>query len=342
MLRLLKEGMTGDDVLAVQQGLNVWAKPNQRIVEDGKFGSGMLTRVRQYQQENRLQLDGIVGPETRHTIFPTIVMTAAVVANVLRFPKIGSNSVSSNVGDPPPADPFSPNLPIIPGILPPIIPGQPTSPSISPSLLPQIIDNSTLGPTRFSGLKIEVQAPQLPSFFQPFGFSFDHCEAAPGTQHTFNFTRARQDAFVLTMQCIGVRGPAEDKHQELVFGTQFGQPLFSTDPQGNAWTFSPFVQLTDVDRFGAAGDFHFWQPYAQAAFQGTGFQGAGVSGPGSFSPTIGLTVFPINLGFDIGKFLTLTAGAGLSGNYLMDENRLLLGGQITFGANFKIFSLKSF
>jgi hypothetical protein len=171
----------------------------------------------------------------------------------------------------------------------------------------------------------------VPSPFLTLGFNFDHCEIDPGTQHSFAFTRSRQDAFVLTAQCIGTRGPADAAHEELAFGVQIGQPLNATDADGNAWTFNPFVQITDVDRFGSLGLFHFWQPYAQAGFQG--------AGRGRLSPTLTAQLFPLNLGFDIGRFLTLTAGAGLFANYLMDDNRLLLGPQATFGANFKIFSL---
>jgi hypothetical protein len=151
----------------------------------------------------------------------------------------------------------------------------------------------------------------VPSPFLTLGFNFDHCEIDPGTQHSFAFTRSRQDAFVLTAQCIGTRGPADAAHEELAFGVQIGQPLNATDADGNAWTFNPFVQITDVDRFGSLGLFHFWQPYAQAGFQG--------AGRGRLSPTLTVQLFPLNLGFDIGRFLTLTAGAGIFANYLMDE-----------------------
>jgi len=89
--------------------------------------------------------------------------------------------------------------------------------------------------------------------------------------------------------------------------------------------------MTDVDRFGTLGLSHFWQPYGQAGFQG--------AGKGPLSPTLTMQLFLINLGFDFGKMLTLTAGFGFFSNYLMDENKLLLGPQLKFGANFEIFSL---
>jgi hypothetical protein len=322
MIRKLQIGMSGPDVLAVQQGLNVWGAS---IAEDGAFGNETDGAVRAYQEENDLDVDGIVGPITRHSLFPTVVMTSAVMANVLRFPKIGSlrrpafsapalqtrfgglrmTTAAGDSGD---------------------------SPDIPTDIISQLFPaTSIFTPATFPGLGTPLPAPLLPSPFLTLGFKFDHCEIAPGSQHTFGFTRSRQDAFVLTGQCIGTRGPADSAHEELTFGVQLGQPLNATDANGNAWTFNPFVQITDVDRFGQLGLFHFWQPYAQAGFQ--------AAGTGPLTPTLTAQFFPLNLGFDIGRHLTLTAGAGVFANYTMDDNRLLLGGQVTFGANFKIFSL---
>jgi hypothetical protein len=231
-------------------------------------------------------------------------MTAAVVANVLRFPQIGSlPSISQATEDEPiPTDIISQLIPSIP----------------------------VFTPTRFPGLGPSIPAPVLPSPFLTLGFNFDHCEIAPGTQHSFAFSRSRQDAFVLTAQCIGTRGDADKAHEELTFGMQIGQPLNASDADGNAWFFNPFVQITDVDSLGSLGLFHFWQPYAQAGFQG--------AGTGPLSPTLTMQLFPINLGFDVARFLTLSVGFGGFANYLMDDNKLILGGQLTFGANFKIFS----
>jgi hypothetical protein len=274
------------------------------------FGDETDGAVRDYQNTYGLEVDGIVGPITRHSIFPPVVMTTAVIANVLRFPNISSPSAimgSAATGD---SDP----------------------PQIPTDIISQLIPPASIfTPTRFPGLGPLIPAPILPSPFLTLGFNFDHCEIDPGTQFSFAFTRSRQDAFVLTAQCVGTRGSADAAHEELAFGVQFGQPLNATDADGNAWTFNPFIQITDVDRLGSLGFFHFWQPYAQAGFQG--------AGTGPLSPTLTMQLFPINLGFDVGRALTLTAGAGFFTNYQMDKNQLLLGPQFTFGANFKIFSL---
>jgi len=335
MLRYLSKGMTGPDVLAVQQGLNVWGASGDRISEDGVFGDKTDGAVRDFQDEHGLDVDGIVGPITRHSLFPAVVMTAAVVANVLRFPKIGSRPPTSPVLFRSPGFGIrsSGSLLASPGLRTTAATGDPgDSPQVPTDIISQLIPRTSIfTPTTFPGLGPSIPAPVVPSPFLTLGFNFDHCEIAPGTQHSFAFTRSRQDSFVVTAQCIGTRGPADAAHEELVFGVQIGQPLNATDADGNAWTFNPFVQITDVDRFGSLGLFHFWQPYAQAGFQG--------AGRGPLSPTLTMQLFPLNLGFDVGRFLTLTAGFGVFANYLMDDNRLLLGGQATFGANFKIFSL---
>jgi len=322
VLRKLSMGMRGPDVLAVQQGLNVWGAS---IAEDGAFGNETDAAVRAYQEENDLDVDGIVGPITRHSLFPTVVMTSAVIANVLRFPKIGSLRQPTFPASTLPARFAAPRMTAATG-------DSGDSPAIPTDIISQLFPTTSIfAPTTFPGLATPLPAPILPSPFLTLGFKFDHCEIAPGAQRSFGFTRSPQDAFVLTAQCIGTRGPADLAHEELTFGVSFGQPLNATDADGNAWTFNPFVQITDVDRFGQLGFFHFWQPYAQAGFQG--------AGTGPLTPTLTAQFFPLNLGFDIGRFLTLTAGAGLFANYTMDDNRLLLGGQVTFGANFKIFSL---
>jgi hypothetical protein len=317
MLRYLAKGTSGPDVFAVQQGLNVWGA---QIQEDGAFGDETDGAVRDYQDANELGVDGIVGPITRHSLFPPVIMTTAVIANVLRFPNIRPSGLA-----------FTPSAIGASGAT-----GDSDPPQIPTDIISQLIPpNSIFAPTKFPGLGPLLAAPILPSPFLTLGFNFDHCEIDPGTQHSFVFTRSRQDAFVLTAQCIGTRGPADAAHEELAFGIQFGQPLNATDADGNAWTLNPFVQLTDVDRLGALGAFHFWQPYAQAGFQG--------AGTGPLSPTLSMQFFPINLGFDIGRVVTLNLlGAGVIANYLMDANRLLLGGQLSFGANFKIFSAIGF
>src|SRR5262245_53137882 len=80
MLRFLRNGMNGPDVLAVQQGLNIRGIPlgRPRIAEDGIFGPGTDRAVRDFQGRNHLVVDGVVGPVTRSVLFPL----AAVTVNI--------------------------------------------------------------------------------------------------------------------------------------------------------------------------------------------------------------------------------------------------------------------
>src|SRR5437868_4190891 len=75
-MRKLSIGMQGPDVLAVQQGLNTRRAPQDTpLREDGIFGPKTDAAVRRFQGNNELQVDGIVGPITRNTIFPLAVVT---------------------------------------------------------------------------------------------------------------------------------------------------------------------------------------------------------------------------------------------------------------------------
>lgn len=133
-------------------------------------------------------------------------------------------------------------------------------------------------PRQFPPLPLPLPAPVVPDWnfivpppqpsvpFTPFGFVYDHLELQPGGQSTFPIGDQRQDAFILTMQSIYRRGPDDGAHLEAALGVQVGMPVTAMGSDG-PWTFNPFVQLTDVDRFGKRGAFHYWQPYAQIGFQ---------------------------------------------------------------------------
>lgn len=58
----LSERSTGEDVRTLQEALNDHMESNLRI--DGNFGPVTLREVRLLQQDRRLTVDGIVGPET--------------------------------------------------------------------------------------------------------------------------------------------------------------------------------------------------------------------------------------------------------------------------------------
>jgi peptidoglycan hydrolase-like protein with peptidoglycan-binding domain len=71
MLRNLSSGSRGQDVLAVQRGLNHRRQPQDPpLAEDGIFGPETDAAVRRFQMRNRLPATGIAGPVTRSAIFP--------------------------------------------------------------------------------------------------------------------------------------------------------------------------------------------------------------------------------------------------------------------------------
>ena len=58
---LLKKGSTGNDVVLLQRALHLFA--------DGIFGTLTCEAVKQFQKENGLQVDGIVGDKTWNLLF---------------------------------------------------------------------------------------------------------------------------------------------------------------------------------------------------------------------------------------------------------------------------------
>lgn len=64
--RPLKKGLSGNDVYALQTGLNVFADPD--IVTDGVFGDRTHQAVTRYQRNRGLTADGIAGILTQRSI----------------------------------------------------------------------------------------------------------------------------------------------------------------------------------------------------------------------------------------------------------------------------------
>jgi hypothetical protein len=64
--RPLKRGLSGNDVYALQTGLNVFADPD--IVADGVFGDRTHTAVVRYQRNRKLTDDGIAGILTQRSV----------------------------------------------------------------------------------------------------------------------------------------------------------------------------------------------------------------------------------------------------------------------------------
>ncbi len=312
--RNLSMGSKGPDVKAIQEALNVWgASPTLKA--DGDFGGNTDTAVRQFQEKHGLDVDGTVGRQTRNALFPVGVATVTLYGMRLRMP------------DPPTLKQL--NGPSFQ--LPQLRLGPPP-----PQLFAGSFTTSLYEPVRFPGLFINLPAPRIPNWNPPIpsvpgappsrflGFVYDHAELQPGGQTTFQFNGARQDLFVLTMQNVYLRGPDDGAHIEADFGVQIGTPV--TSPNG-PWTVNPFVQITDVDRFGTLGAFHFWQPYAQAGFQFTGM--------GNPQPTLTANIFPVNLGLDLGNYLTVNVAGGLALTMDLGTGRVQAGLQLTTGLTLK-------
>lgn len=333
-LRDLAQGMRGEDVRAVQQGLNEYFRGSHpALTPDGVFGPKTRAAVDAFQLANPGtgkpdgSPDGIVGQRTRARLFPLVVVTSTVVGFRLRPPR--TPSLEDRV-----RQAFSPGQLQL-GRQPPVAL---IAPVFNPSFVPQMLVRNFFIPISIPRLPVHIAAPDVPQLSLPTPstrlgsppptWRFDHAEIAPGGQFTFPFSRSRQDALALTVQAVYSRGASDGAHLELTPGVTFGVPLNAEPGDGSAWTFNPFVQVTDVDRLGALGLFHYWQPYAQAGFQG--------SFASNVSPTLTLGTFPVNLGFDAAKFLTLAVGGGTVFNLNLENGDSQFGWQFTLGANFKL------
>jgi hypothetical protein len=191
---------------------------------------------------------------------------------------------------------------------------------------------TTIRPRLIRPLPVPVPMPVMPDWNfsieplrpseppKPLDLVYDHIELAPGEQSTFPLPSQRQDAFVLTMQSIYRRGPDDGPNIQAALGVQVGAPFMS-----GSWTINPFLQLTDVDRLGALGAFHYWQPYAQIVSQAAGPGGAA-------QPTLASSLFPVNLTLNVVKdVFSVGLGAGVALNLDLHSGRIQAGPQLTFG-----------
>lgn len=63
--RTLRRGMSGLDVARCQNLLNSWMVAPERVLwVDGMFGQKTHTAVCNFQRRVRIQVDGVVGPQT--------------------------------------------------------------------------------------------------------------------------------------------------------------------------------------------------------------------------------------------------------------------------------------
>jgi hypothetical protein len=321
----LSAGTSGPDVKAVQQGLNI-RKVGPVLKEDGIFGPRTEHAIRNYQIRHDLKVDGIFGPETRRSLFWIGVATVTVVGRrdptlTYLWPQHGAARPGTDALRWPPPDRG-------------LLPGQlqlADNDDLSTTICNGLCD-SNIRPRHIWPLQMPIPVPALPDWnltieppgqgapSTPVEFVYDYIELQPGERSRFSFASARQDAFILTMQSIYRRGPDDGPNLQAALGVQVGAPFMN-----GPWTINPFIQLTDVDRLGALGAFHHWQPYAQIGFQ--------TSGPGSApQPTLADSLFPVNLTLDMVKdVLWLGFGAGVALNLDLHTGRIQAGPQLSFG-----------
>ena len=81
-------GSQGRDVQELQRRLNLCKTSLPRLAEDRIFGPKTLARVKEFQVDNSLFPDGIVGPDTEQVLIyrtPEIVSQAEVTMIYLKF-----------------------------------------------------------------------------------------------------------------------------------------------------------------------------------------------------------------------------------------------------------------
>jgi peptidoglycan hydrolase-like protein with peptidoglycan-binding domain len=337
-LRDLSEGMRGEDVRAVQQGLNEYFGTTRPALNpDGIFGPNTRAAVDAFQRANPGtgrpdgSPDGIVGRRTRRKLFPLAVVTVSAFGfrlPPLTFPTLPRRGIQPpNLGPGPLQPPGTPQ----PGLQP-----NPNANVLHVNweeiLRPARLD---FRPQRFPGLRLPVASPSVPLMPRPL-FSPDpqpspapwpgslltfaqvhHFELSPGSQ--VNLLNPSQTSFTLGLQGVAMIGDDDAAHQEFAMGVQAGSP--NVDGSGD-WSFTWYAQITDVDRFGALGQFHWWQPYAQLGVQNMAR---------SFRPVLTGNLFPVNLGFDVNQVLTVNVAGGVALMYDPQTGAVQAGLQGTAG-----------
>jgi peptidoglycan hydrolase-like protein with peptidoglycan-binding domain len=157
MARTLSQGMTGQDVRALQDALNYQIRRGTPLKVDGIFGPKTLERVREFQRANQLVVDGLAGPKTQGLLYEV----TDVIVPILFLPSL--QLTLPELGSPPAIRP--------PQLIPPLRwPGPPAPPSppftlgnafkLDPASLVTLPSFAT--PANGLGLKITVPTRQDP------------------------------------------------------------------------------------------------------------------------------------------------------------------------------------
>ena len=92
MSRTLSQGMSGQDVRALQDALNYKIRRGAPLGVDGAFGPKTDARVREFQRVSKLVVDGLAGPRTQALLFTVVEVSLALafMPNLqLNLPGIG-------------------------------------------------------------------------------------------------------------------------------------------------------------------------------------------------------------------------------------------------------------
>ncbi|QCI63253.1 peptidoglycan-binding domain-containing protein [Phreatobacter stygius] len=333
MLRNVAFGQNGEDVRAVQQGLNLaLAGKHPRLDDDGKFGPATDTATRFFQRRSGLNPDGIVGQNTRRKLFPLRVVTVTALGMRLVMPEVRRGIRPPKLGPGPLIFPGLPGSQPPPGVTPNLLANQIQFPA---NMVSPVISFQTQKFPRLAMpiLAPPIQPPKAPQLTLPLpnvlpapspGLAFDlhHFELVPGGQATLG--QAAQFGFTLALQAVVMGGDEKGPHQEVTSGIQIGTPVPGL--AGGEWVVAFFAQVTDVDRLGPVGNFHFWQPYAQVGIQNS---------PGSFRPQATAGIFPANLTLDVTDRIGINIAGGVVLTY-DPASGLVVGGQATGGLILKL------
>lgn len=326
MARDLIEGMQGEDVRALQNGLNEYfGSTRAPLVPDGKFGSATRGALEAFQLRNpgTGRRDGkpdlIAGTRTHRRLFPLVPYTASLVGMRLRMPQIGARRGAirpPNLGPGPLRPPGSP----APGPVfnPSPFPRQIDWMRLLPSMMQSRID---FRPTKFPGLSLPIvvpppvvvpmralEAPLPVPPPRPGGLVPQKIEIAPGA--TMGAGGPADTAFSIAISGVYLMGDDEGPHGEFAFGTEIGSP--SLDGSGG-WLINWFVQVAAIDYLRAKGRFHWFQPYAQLS---------GENATSPIRPVFKAKGAPLNLSYDITKQISVTADVGVIATYDPDVGRI--------------------
>ena len=286
-VRILRVGSKGEDVRVIQKAFN---RHGAGLNPDGDFGQHTRSAVVRFQQENSLQVDGEVGPQTRRALFPLV----AITVNVLGMRRASSGQSRLSLKQ-------QPNFGLPPLTLPPL-----TSPSLLTLPTPALVN--------IPGLKEPIAA--APVSVRPPSSGGTEWQQFAQSQRQFTglFRGPFIDTFGIGIQTVFNRSD-NDNHVELTTGCLLQSPIGFRDRQGNDFTLACFANATWVDPILHLGMFHLANPYAQIQAQGN------LSGPAL--PTEQIGVFPVNVNVDLNDDgLQLNFNGGATWSLTLDGNRV--------------------